>query len=119
MLEELSVFFPCFNEEKNIENTVEKAKKVLEELKFIKRWEIVIVDDGSKDNTPQIADQLAKEDSRVKAFHQENGGYGAALQSGFSSSKYEWITYTDSDGQFDFSEVYKFIEQTKNADLII
>lgn len=118
MLEELSVFFPCFNEEKNVGNTVKKAKKVLENLN-LRKWEILIVDDGSKDNTPKIADRLASEDSRIKAIHQENGGYGAALQSGFYKSKYEWVTYTDSDGQFDFAEVDKFIEETKNADLIM
>lgn len=116
----LSVFFPAYNEEAHIKNTVLAAKKVLE--KIADRWEITVVDDGSKDGTGKAADGLAKEDFRIKVIHHsQNRGYGAAFKSGFYSAKYPWIAFTDSDGQFDFSEISKFIskkEDTK-ADLVI
>lgn len=114
----LSVFFPAFNEEENIRSTVEKAIKVIKNLN-IKEWEIIIVDDGSKDGTGEIADKLSKEHKQVRVIHQENGGYGSALKTGFSNSKFEWIVYTDSDGQFDFGEVVRFFEKAKDADVVL
>ncbi len=116
-IDNLSVFFPVVNEEDNITATVEKAIAVLQKLNL--KWEILIVDDGSTDKTGQIADNLVKEYSQVLVHHQPNGGYGAALKSGFYYTKYDWIVYTDGDGQFDFSEVNKFLEKTDEADLII
>lgn len=117
MLKSLSVFFPAYNEEGNIKDTVEKAIGVLKKLK-IERWEIVIVDDGSTDNTPKVSDGLADKHPQVTVIHQPNGGYGKALITGFTAGKYEWIVYTDSDGQFDFSEITKFVEKTPDFDLI-
>ncbi len=114
----LSVFFPAFNEELNIKNTVEKAVKVIKGLE-IRDWEILIINDGSRDKTAEIADQLSKKDSRIKVIYQENGGYGKALRSGFDRAKYDWVVFTDSDGQFDFSEVNKFLDKTAEIDYII
>ena len=116
----LSVFFPCYNEEKEIERTVEKAVKVLNEIAG--SWEITIVNDGSKDNTLKVAQGLAKKNENIHVVnHKINRGYGAAFKSGLYASKYPWIAFTDADGQFDFSEVTKFIEKQKetNADLVI
>ena len=118
-LKELSVFFPAYNEEGHIKETVERAKKILP--KVAKKWEILIVNDGSKDNTGRIIDKLAK-DKNIKALHHKvNRGYGAALKTGLYGSKYEWITFTDSDGQFDFSEITNFIETQRRtkADIVI
>lgn len=118
IIDKLSVFFPTFNEEGNIEKTVLDAKKVLE--KTVNEWEIIIVDDGSTDNTGEISDDLAKKDKRIKVTtHQVNRGYGAALQSGFYNAKYDWIVYNDSDGQFDFGEITKFLSETNSADLLL
>ena len=113
----LSVFFPAYNEEKNIEDTVKKAVNVIKELKLDK-WEIIIVNDGSKDKTGEVADNLSQNISNVRVVHQLNGGYGMAVRGGFYNSKYDWIVYTDSDGQFDFSEINKFLELTDQADAI-
>lgn len=119
-MDSISVFFPTYNEEGNIKNTVIKAVKVLE--KGFKKWEIIIVNDGSKDRTKEIADELGKKDLRIRVIsHPENRGYGASLQSGFYNSKYNWIAFTDSDGQFDFSEIDIFIKKQAetNSDLVI
>lgn len=118
MVKNLSVFFPLFNEEGNVENTVDKAVKVLEELKL--DYEIILVNDGSKDNTGKVIDRLAQENPHIRAIHHnKNLGYGEALKSGFYSAKYDTIVYTDGDGQFDFSEINKFLEKLSNYDLII
>lgn len=119
-IDRLSVFFPAYNEEAQIATTVNKAKSVLE--KVAGEWEIIIVDDGSKDKTGQIADELAKSDARIRAIHHNpNQGYGGAFKTGFYSAKYPWITFTDSDGQFDFAEISSFIskQQETGADLVV
>lgn len=118
MIESLSVFFPAFNEGKNIKETVLLAKKVL--IKVAKKWEVLVVDDGSKDNTADIVKNISEIEPRVKIVsHQRNLGYGGALQTGFYSTKYDWIVYNDSDGQFDFSEISRFIPVMDSADLLI
>src|SRR5687768_1645052 len=113
----LSVFFPAYNEEGNIQSTVEKAITEIKKLK-VSKWEILIINDGSKDKTPQIADNLAKKFPQVRVIHQENGGYGKAVKSGFYNSSLEWIVYTDSDGQFNFAELSKFLDKAESADAI-
>lgn len=118
MIKSLSVFFPAYNEESNISSTVLSARKVLEAVAH--QWEIIVVNDGSKDNTAGIVRKLGERDKRIKLInHQQNLGYGAALQSGFYTARYEWIVYTDSDGQFDFSEITRFFEKKDSADLLI
>lgn len=117
-VKELSIFFPFWNEEKNIENVVKKAIPVGKRLAL--NWEIIMVDDGSSDKTQKIAQKLAAENSHLRVVsHQPNRGYGAALREGFAKAKYDLIVFTDGDGQFDFSEVNKFIEKIKSADIVI
>lgn len=112
------MFFPSFNEEGNLENTVDKAIGVLKELKL--RYEIIIVDDGSTDSTGQVAEKLAKENPNIRVIHHpKNLGYGEALKSGFYNARFDTIVYTDGDGQFDFSEVTKFLEKIEDHDLVI
>lgn len=114
----ISVFFPTFNEEGNVEVTVGKAVNVLQDLKL--EYEIIIVNDGSKDRTKQVAEDLAKKNSKIRVInHPKNLGYGEALKSGFYNARYDTIVYTDGDGQFDFSEVTKFLEKIDSYDLII
>lgn len=121
LINELSVFFPCYNEEKNIKNTIDKAIPVLK--KIAEKWEIILVNDGSKDNTAKVLDQIKKQyPSQIKIVtHNPNRGYGAAFKSGVYNAKYEWIAFTDADGQFDFTEVTKLIEkqQKTKSDIII
>lgn len=117
---ELSVFFPAYNEEDNLKTTINKAVKILPRV--AQKWEILIVNDGSTDQTGQIAQRLAREDKRIKVItHPQNRGYGGAFKSGLYGAQYQLIAFTDADGQFDFSEITKFLETKKktSADLVI
>ena len=121
LIDELSVFYPCYNEEKNIESTVAKTIPVLK--KITGKWEIILINDGSKDNTAKVLETIKKQaPKQIKIItHNPNRGYGGAVKSGLYNSKYKWITFTDSDGQFDFSEVVNLIkrQQQTKADIVI
>lgn len=117
-ISELSIFFPFWNEEKNIRAVVTDAIEVAK--KVAKEWEILIIDDGSSDKTYEIGKELSREFRNVRFIsHQPNRGYGAALRTGFENAKYKYIVFTDGDRQFDFSEVEKFIEKIKGTDIVI
>lgn len=119
-IKEISAFFPAYNEEKNIKNTVSRANKVLE--KMADKYEILVIDDGSKDKTREIVKELSSKNNKIKLItHKKNKGYGGAVRSGFQNCKYEWVVFTDSDGQFDFSELPNFIstQRRTEADLVI
>lgn len=118
MIDSLSVFFPCINEEGNIKNTVSSAEAVLKKLKI--KYEIIIIDDGSIDQTGEIADKLSRVNPNIRVIHHpKNLGYGEALKSGFYNARYSTIVYTDGDRQFDFAEVGKFLEKIKDCDVVI
>jgi len=113
----ISVFFPCYNEQDNVSHTVKGAVAVLE--KFTSDFEVIIVDDGSTDNTGQIADELAKSNEKIKVVHHNpNLGYGAALQSGFKAATKKLVFYTDGDGQFDFGEMPQLLPVIKEFDIV-
>lgn len=113
----ISVFFPCYNEQENVGRTVQRALAVLEQLGA--DFEIIIVDDGSRDETGRIADGIADRDARVKVVHHpRNLGYGAALQSGFKAATKELVFYTDGDGQFDISEMPPLLALMEDYDIV-
>ncbi len=115
---ELSIFFPFWNEEKNIEKVIKNAIPVAK--KVADKWEIIVVDDGSSDKTLEIAQKLAKEmPNLIVVSHGKNRGYGAALKSGFKSAKYEYVVFNDGDGQFDFSEIREFLNRIGKSDIVI
>lgn len=119
-IDKLSVYLPAYNEEANLASTVQNVVQNLE--KNVATWEVIIVDDGSKDKTGEIADKLANKDTRISVIHHHpNRGYGAAFKSGLYGCRYPWISFIDSDGQFDFAEINRFIDaQYKTgADMVI
>jgi len=115
-LARLSYFFPAHNEEANLEGLVEEALATLPEL--ADTFEIVIVDDGSRDRTGVIADGLAGAHPDVirAVHHPTNQGYGAALRSGFRAARHDHIAFTDGDRQFRVADVGRLVERMAAAD---
>jgi glycosyltransferase involved in cell wall biosynthesis len=109
----LTFFFPAFNEEENVAETVRRA---LDEVGPIVDGsiEVLIVDDGSTDRTPAIADELAAADPRVRVHHQENRGYGGALRAGFEHARGALIGFSDGDLQFDLHEMSRLLERLES-----
>ena len=114
----LSVFFPAYNEQDNIVKLTKTIVNVLEEIGD--EYEVIIVNDGSSDNTGEVAEELARRYPRVRVIHHDkNRGYGAALKTGFTSAKNDYIFYTDGDGQFDVRELKKFAALIGLSDLVV
>jgi glycosyltransferase involved in cell wall biosynthesis len=115
----LSVFFPAYYDEKNIDKVVDKAVQVLEELQ-LKDYEVTIIEDGSPDKTAEVADALAAKYPKVKVVHhKQNKGYGATLWEGFTSARFDYVFYTDGDNQFDLEELKKFVALVPFTDMVV
>lgn len=101
----LSMFFPAYNDAGTIASLVITSVKVAATL--TDDYEVIVVNDGSKDDTPKILDELARiyPDHVRIVHHAVNRGYGGALRSGFAAATKEFVFYTDGDGQYDPSEV--------------
>jgi len=109
--------FPCYNEEANVERVTRKAvevgRRVADDL------EVIVVNDGSRDRTGEIADRLAAEIPEVRAVHNNpNRGYGGALARGFRAATKDWIFYTDGDGQFDLEEIPRVLPLLEQYDVV-
>lgn len=114
----LSLFFPAYNEAANIEETALTAARVAGAV--ASEYEIILIDDGSTDETGQLADALAKENRRIRVIHHAaNRGYGAALWSGIQAARFEYIFFSDTDLQFDLWELVKFLEYLPEYDAIL
>jgi glycosyltransferase involved in cell wall biosynthesis len=112
----LSYFFPAHDEEANLEGLVDEALAMLPSL--ADTFEIIAVDDGSRDGTPALADSLAaRHPGVVRAVHHPtNLGYGAALRSGFAAARYELIAFTDGDRQFKVADIGRLTARMAAAD---
>jgi len=113
----LTIFFPCYNEEANCERVTRQAVEVGRQVAG--DLEVIIVNDGSKDRTQEVADRLAAEIPEVRAVHNNpNRGYGGALQRGFREATKDWIFYTDGDGQFDLNEIPAVLPLLEQYDIV-
>ncbi len=113
----ITIFFPCYNEEHNIERVTNEALSVAKNISD--DYEIIIINDGSKDRTQELAERMASEHRHVKAIHHEvNKGYGAALQTGFKNASKELVFYTDGDGQFKIEEITKLLPLIEKYDIV-
>lgn len=101
----ISVFFPALNEQENIRICLSSAKKYLD--RRFEDYEILVVSNGSTDNTTKMIEEFAKKDKRIKSICSRKIGYGVALRSGFSHSSKDLIFYTDADNQFNIEDMDK------------
>jgi len=109
----LTFFFPAYNEEENIAETIRRA---LDEVGPLVGGsiEVLAVDDGSTDRTRELGEAVAATDPRVRIFHQENRGYGGALRAGFENARGELIGFSDGDLQFDLREMSRLTERLRD-----
>lgn len=97
----ISVIVPVYNTEKYLHRCIDSIL-----AQTFTDFELLLIDDGSKDNSGTICDEYAAKDSRVRVFHKENGGVSSARNLGLDNAKGEWISFVDSD---DYTDSY-FLE---------
>jgi Glycosyl transferase family 2 len=114
----LSLCLPAYNEQDNIGDTLDAACAILPE--FVDRFEVVVVDDGSRDNTAAIVTEYASREPRVRLVqHASNKGYGAAVTTGLRAARGDLVSFNDSDGQFNFLDFAKALALLDGADIVV
>src|SRR4051812_19061239 len=117
-LQGVSIVLPCFNEEANVATAVAEARAAA--AAAANHYEIVVVDDGSTDDTGAIARSLAERDPSVRLLvHESNLGYGAALRTGITAARMPWILLTDADLQFDLGQLVEITPLADTYDFVI
>jgi glycosyltransferase involved in cell wall biosynthesis len=114
----ISVVIPAYNEEQNIEKVARNAVSIISGL--TKEYEVLIVDDGSTDNTGEIIRRLSKENKHIRSVHHErNYGAGAALKTCYTNAKGDLIFFIPADGQVPANEIHKLYPHIEQADIIV
>jgi len=114
----LSVVLPAFNEEANVERVVRDCAAYLDAR--LPDYELLVVNDGSRDRTGEILDRLRQEVPRLRPLHHaQNRGYGAALRTGFDAATKRFVFYMDGDGQFDIRDLDRLLPLATDDDHIV
>jgi glycosyltransferase involved in cell wall biosynthesis len=112
MLSSVSVFFPCYNDAESIRKLALTADATLKQITTDP--EIIVVDDGSSDNSVEVLRSLEAEIPYFRFIeHPQNRGYGAALTTGFKAATRDYVFYTDGDGQYDPSELLLLVAEMR------
>jgi glycosyltransferase involved in cell wall biosynthesis len=111
----LSVFFPAYNDAPSLPGLIHKTFAVLE--RHVDDYEVIVVNDGSQDNTGEVLEELRREFApRMRVVtHPQNRGYGGALRTGFAAATKEFVFYTDGDSQYDVEELPRLLELVSPA----
>ncbi len=109
----VSIIIPAYNEENAIEGVILKVKDVMNESSY--QYEIVVVDDGSRDETTAKAERTGARILR----HRKNRGYGAALKTGIRAAKYDAIVIADADGTYPVDQIPEILDKLQSADMVV
>ena len=114
---QISLILPCYNEEKNIENTVNDVLNWFANAEI--DGELIVVNDGSQDDSATVLERLSSQISNLMVLtHEKNRGYGEALRTGLDAATKEWMGYMDSDGQFRTEDFEKLLPYTEQVDFV-
>jgi len=117
-LTSLSVVLPCFDEQENVADAIRYALSAAQ--RCATDYEVIVVDDGSSDETSRIAAAFMEADRHVRLrIHPHNRGYGDAVRTGIGAARMDWVLLTDADLQFDLRELEDFLPSAARADLVV
>jgi glycosyltransferase involved in cell wall biosynthesis len=113
----ISVVLPAYNEEANVGQAVHRAMQAVSA--HTSDYEVIVVDDGSRDRTPEVVQAIREDHPQVRLVrHEVNRGYGGALRSGFEAATKKLIFFTASDNQYDPSELHRLLALMDSADIV-
>ncbi len=116
-LSSVSFFCPAYNDAGNLPDLIPIVVDFLQ--RNSEKFEITIIDDGAKDGTGKVADQMAQQYPNIKVVHhKKNEGYTATLKEGFESGRYEYVMYTDGDNQYDVRDFEPYLYLLRDHDVI-
>jgi len=116
----LSVILPAHNEEEAIAGTIHEVVDTLAGWTWIREYEVIVVNDGSRDSTGAIVETIAAANPSVRVIHHAvNQGYGAALHSGFEAATKDLVFFMDSDGQFTIHDLEQFFPLIQEFDAVL
>lgn len=110
----ISIIVPVYNTEKYLPRCI---NSILTQI--FTDFELLLINDGSKDNSGNICEEYAKKDNRIKVLHKENGGVSSARNLGLDNTKGEWITFIDSDDKIEKEYLYNLYTNSSNVDFVI
>ena len=114
---DISAVMPAFNEAANLEQSVGRTADAL--AAHARSFEIIVVDDGSRDDTPAVLERLKAVHPNLRVVrHPVNRGYGAAVRSGFDAARLPWVFLMDADNQFDPAEIGLLLARAMEADIV-
>lgn len=117
MAQAVSAVLPAYNEAQNLPVVLPRLQAAMQ--RHLREHEILVVDDGSRDETSRVLATLAAGIPTLRVLrHERNRGYGAALRTGFAAARYPWIFLMDADDQFDPEEVERLLAASGGADIV-
>ena len=112
---DVSIIIPAYNEAAGVKQTADALQPVLEKMRQEYNIEVVFVNDGSRDNTAALLEEIYRDVPDVQIVsHESNLGMGAAIRTGFSHSRYEYIITTDFDGTYSFDNIPLLLQQLRD-----
>lgn len=116
--ESITIAIPVFNEEETLERVALEALSTLKTL--TKDYELLLVNDGSTDNTGQIMNKLSKKNKRIKIInHKQNMGFTGAINTSLLNGSKDLVLLVPADGQFNFNQIKRFIKGIKDYDVVV
>ena len=113
----LSLVFPVFDEAENLGPLLTSALQTAARL--APDFEIILVDDGSREGSRQLIDRWCRQHARIRAvYHDTNGGYGSALRSGLREARGDLVFFSDADLQFDLGELAELLAHCQGFDIV-
>jgi len=118
---DLSIIIPCYNEAENVTQMAETLFPVVDTLAHSQTVEVILVDDGSRDDTLERLEALASQHREARVVrHEQNRGLGAAMRTGYAHAQGDMLVTTDSDGTYPFTEIPKMLALlTPDVDLVV
>lgn len=112
--DKISIVIPVYNASQYLSTTVESVIS-----QTYSNWELILINDGSLDESGAICDRFSKQDTRIRVFHQENSGVSVARNRGIEQAEGEWIIFIDSDDYVDENMLDVMLSNSENIDLVV